>query len=307
MSNVEANTDVCIGVEISSTAMRAVSMKGMVVGKTSVEPLSYKTSVVEQLSAFIGRCRADLGGAARVGIAVPALVGPGRRVVEYSTHIAEFSGLDLAAALGDKSGDSVSVFNDANAAGWAEYQIGAGRGARDMFYATLGTGVGGSFILNGEIWMGHGGYAGEFGYVPVREGGERLEDIASSANIIRRTRSRVNQDNTSSLADVPEGTLTVSMIVEAAKAGDDFSQLMLERTGNYVGIAVASVINLLNIERVILGGPIMEAGELILDPIIETARKRSFLPAFETTKILLGELGDDSAAIGAAMLAGMPR
>ena len=95
------------------------------------------------------------------------------------------------------------------------------------------------------------------------------------------------------------------MIVEAAKAGDDFSQLMLDRTGNYIGIAVASVINLLNIERVIIGGEIMEAGELILDPIIETARKRSFLPSFETTQILQGELGEDAAAIGAAMLAGL--
>lgn len=299
-----SNEEVCIGVEVSSSAMRAVSVAGKEVGRSTGAPIVYTSPVVEQLSTFIERCRTEFGDA-KIGVSVPALVGPGRRVVEYSTHIAEFSGIDLASALGDKDGSAISVFNDANAAAWAEYQIGAGSGARDIFYATLGTGVGGAFILNGEIWMGHGGYAGEFGYVPVREGGERLEDIASSANIIRRTRSRVNQDSTSSLGEVPEGQLTISMIVEAAKAGDDFSQLMLDRTGNYVGIAVASVINLLNIERVIIGGEIMEAGELILDPIIETARKRSFLPAFETTKILPGELGDDAAAIGAAMLAGM--
>lgn len=303
MSNVTPSANACIGVEISSSSMRAVSVAGSVVTNTSAAALSYKTSVVEQLSAFIDKCRTDFG-AGKIGVAVPALVGSGRRVVEYSTHIAELSGLDLVAALGD-DGSAITVYNDANAAGWAEYHNGAGVGARDMFYATLGTGVGGSFILNGEIWMGHGGYAGEFGYVPVREGGERLEDIASTANIIRRTRSRVNQDSTSSLAEVPEGSLTISMIVEAAKAGDDFSQLMLDRTGNYIGIAVASVINLLNIERVIIGGEIMEAGELILDPIIETARKRSFLPSFETTQILQGELGEDAAAIGAAMLAGL--
>jgi len=300
-----SNEEVCIGVEVSSSAMRAVSMAGKAVGRSAATSIAYTSSVVEQLATFIERCRSEFGPASKIGISVPALVGPGRRVVEYSTHIAEFSGLDLPTALGDKEGSSISVFNDANAAAWAEYQIGAGRGARDVFYATLGTGVGGAFILNGEIWMGHGGYAGEFGYVPVREGGERLEDIASSANIIRRTRSRVNQDNTSSLGEVPEGQLTISAIVEAAQAGDDFSQMMLDRTGNYVGIAVASVINLLNIERVIIGGEIMNAGELILDSIIETARKRSFLPAFETTRILPGELGDDAAAIGAAMLAGM--
>jgi len=298
-----SNEEVCIGVEVSSSAMRAVSVTGNTVGGSTAAPIVYSSSVVEQLAAFIERCTTEFGGASKIGVAVPALVGSGCRVVEYSTHIAEFSGLDLALGLGDKQGGRISVFNDANAAAWAEYQIGSGRGARDLFYATLGTGVGGAFILNGEIWMGHGGYAGEFGYVPVREGGERLEDIASSANIIRRTRSRVNQDSTSSLSEIPEGQLTISMIVEAAKTGDDFSQLMLDRTGNYVGIAVASVINLLNIERVIIGGEIMKAGELILEPIIETARKRSFLPAFETTEILPGKLGDDAAAIGAAMLA----
>jgi glucokinase len=89
----------------------------------------------------------------------------------------------------------------------------------------------------------------------------------------------------------------------AANNGDDFAVMMLERTGRSLGIAVGSVINLLSLERVILGGTIMEAGDLILAPIIEEARQRSFQPCFEATKIVSAELGVDGVAIGAALLA----
>jgi len=86
-----SNEEVCIGVEVSSSAMRAVSVAGKTVRTTASAPIVHTSSVVEQLTAFIERCRSEFGGAAKIGVSVPALVGPGRRVVEYSTHIAEFS------------------------------------------------------------------------------------------------------------------------------------------------------------------------------------------------------------------------
>ena len=92
-------------------------------------------------------------------------------------------------------------------------------------------------------------------------------------------------------------------VAREANNGDDFSVMMLERTGKSIGTAVASMINLLSIERIILGGAIMEAGDLILKPIIEEARRRSFQPCFEATKIVAAELGADGVAIGAALLA----
>ena len=131
----------------------------------------------------------------------------------------------------------------------------------------------------------------------------RLEEVASSANIIRRTRSRFHQDNTSSLVDIDENLMTISDIVTAAVAQDDFAKLMLERTGNYVGTAVASVINLLNIERIIVGGEIMQAGTIVLESIIARARELSFSPSFASTVIAAGELGSNASAAGAALLA----
>jgi glucokinase len=171
-----------------------------------------------------------------------------------------------------------------------------------MFYATIGRGVGGALIFDGHIWRGVSGFAGEFGHIAVDADGLKLEDVASREGIVRRTRERFHQDHTSSLSKFGEEEITISDIVTAAENEDDFAQMMLKRTGFYIGTAIASVINLLNIEKIIVGGEIMEAKHLVLDAIIERAGELSFAPSFETTQIVEGELGDNATAIGAAFL-----
>jgi predicted NBD/HSP70 family sugar kinase len=131
----------------------------------------------------------------------------------------------------------------------------------------------------------------------------RLEEVASADNVVRRTRARLHQDNTSSLNRLSEQSLNIADILNAAMADDDFARLMLERTGSYVGTAVASVINLLNIETVVIGGPTMLAGNVLLNAIIRSARELSFGPSFESTLILAGEIGEMASASGAALLA----
>jgi glucokinase len=209
----------------------------------------------------------------------------------------------LAADIEKSTGVRVLVENDANAAAYGELKLGAGRGSSNMFYATLGVGVGGALILNNQIWRGVSGFAGEFGYVAVNSDGMRLEDVASAANIVRRTRTRFNRDSTSSLNKLEEEQISIHKIVEAAENGDDFAGLMLERTGSYVGTAIATVINLLNIEKVVIGGEIMHAGHLVLDSVIRRARELSFGPSFEIADIASGELGESAAAAGVALIA----
>ena len=131
----------------------------------------------------------------------------------------------------------------------------------------------------------------------------KLEEVASTANIIRRTRARFHQDNTSSLNNLAEEAITLDDIIAAAQREDDFAQMMLKRTGAYVGGAVASVINVLNVERIVVGGEIMSAEHLVLDAIIERARELSFKPSFDSTVIVEGSLGENAAAAGAALLA----
>jgi glucokinase len=293
-----------VGIESSVTSFRAVCLRpdGEIVG-TETGPLSPTESNIPQLTSFIASCKGKFGQFDRVGVAVPGLVHRKSGRVTYSAHIPEHSALDLAAEIKKASGVSTFVENDANAAAYGELKLGAGRGSSNLFYATLGIGVGGALILDNHIWRGISGFAGEFGYVAVNSDGLRLEDVASAANIVRRTRTRFNRDSTSSLNALEEEQISIHQIVAAAENGDDFASLMLERTGSYVGTAIATVINLLNIEKVVIGGEIMHAAHLVLDAVVRRARELSFGPSFENTEIVEGELGENAAAIGVALIA----
>jgi glucokinase len=293
-----------VGIEASVNSFRAVRLDaGGAVIATDVGEFTGSDESLPQLTSFIDSLTQKFGSFNRVGIAVPGLVHRQSGRVTYSAHIPEHSAIDLAKEVERASGVSAFVENDANAAAFGELKFGAGRGSSNLFYATLGVGVGGSLILDNKIWRGVSGFSGEFGYVAINSDGMRLEDVASAANIVRRTRTRFNRDSTSSLNRLDEEQITIHTIVEAAENGDDFASLMLERTGSYVGTAIATVINLLNIEKIVIGGEIMHAGHLVLDAVIRRARELSFGPSFEDVEIVEGELGADAAAIGVALLA----
>lgn len=293
-----------MGVEVSTTSLTAVCLdeRRQIVGEHSAD-FVFSEPASQQLIGFIGGLKTMFGNFTNVGLAVPALIAVDGSGIAFSSRIAEFSGLDLAAVIASATGVRAVLENDANAAALGEFHLGAGQGSPNMFYLTLGTGVGGALILDGTLWRGASGYAGEFGYIPVNSEGVRIEEVASSANIIRRARSRIHQDSTSSLVDLDESRLTISDIVAAAEADDDFAKLMLERTGSYVGTGVAIIINVLNIEKIVIGGEIMGGKYTILDAIVARAREFSFGPSFESTVITAGTLGRNAAAAGAALLA----
>lgn len=293
--------DIRVGIELTGTYVTgvAVDASGAVVRRVSLAITSDDQH--EALIKVLGEVRGS-NGPRSIGVAVPGLVDSRSGRVVYSAQGPEKADPHLASSIGSLADVDVVLENDANAAAHAEFVCGAGKGARHMFYATLGEGVGGSFIFDGEIWHGASGFAGEFGYVPINSEGMRLEEVASAANIIRRTQSRFHQDSTSSLGRLSAESLRLEDIISAAQNEDDFAQMMLGRTGVYVGSAIASVINLLNIERIVIGGPIMEAKRPLLSAITERARELSFAPSFAATQIVAGELGANAAAIGAALL-----
>jgi glucokinase len=219
---------------------------------------------------------------------------------------------DLHGELTRATGLRVELENDANAAAYGEYKVGAGRGARNLFYMMIGNGIGGAIILDGKLWTGASGFAGEVGHITIDTEGIEcvcgntgcLETVASGPSIVRRARERLNRDSTSSLSRLAlNKSFTAEDVAHQTKDGDDFALMMIERTGKYIGTGVASVINLLNIELVVLGGGVMDAGALILNPIIQEVKRRAFQPCFEATEIVAAKLGIDGAPIGAALLA----
>jgi glucokinase len=296
-----------VGIDVSGSMLRSVCLDGkdaiVSTFSASVEPSEPRGP---QIVNFITSLKAKFGDFGRVGISFPGLVDRKAQRVAISAQIPEHADADVVNDIHTATGLQITIENDANAAAFGEFKLGAGRGSRNIFYITLGEGVGGAFIFDGEIWRGAAGFAGEFGYVAINSEGKRLEGVASRENIVRRTRNRLHQDNTSSLNNIGEEAITLSAIIAAAEEDDDFAQMMLERTGAYVGSAVASVINLMNIEKIVVGGEIMQAKELVLDAIIDRARKFSFRPSFNSTSIVEGDLGENAAAVGAALLADEP-
>ncbi len=297
------NTDKRVGIEVTNSALLAVCLGSddQVAGSFSLKTDS-GVAVAQDLNSFIEKIKKEFGQFEKVGIAIPGLIDISTSRVEYSAHLPEHTKIDLVKEIANVSGVKAYIENDANAAAFGEYSSGSGRGSKDMFYITLGDGVGGALIFDNKLWHGDSGFAGEFGYFAVNSEGMRLEDLASSRSIVKRTKGRFHQDPTSSLNKTGEDNITIEDVVREAKNEDDFAQLMLERTGFYVGTAVASVINLLNIERIVVGGEIMRAENLVLDAIRARAKELSFAPSFKTVEIVQGSLGRNAAAIGVALL-----
>jgi glucokinase len=313
MSTPSPNEQHYVGVELCAGSARAalVTSDGRVVA--SREGALAGVDLGVQVARLVSELR-DAGQArvAAVGVGVPGLVNPQTGRVVISSDLPAVVREDLRASLGQATGLPVALDNDANAGAFGEYAAGAGRGSRNMFYVTIGTGIGGALILDGRLWRGASGFAGEFGHITIDPEGVDcacgnigcLETVASAPNIVRRTHERLMRDSTSSLSRLGlNKNFTAADIAHEARGGDDFAALMMARTGRYIGTAIAAVINLLNTERVVLGGGVMDAGELILNPIIEEARRRSFQPNFESTQIVAAVLGPDAVPIGAALLA----
>lgn len=263
---------------------------------------------ITKLVSALGKARAIKS----VGVGIPGLVNRETDRVLMSTGLPSVVRADLHSDLMKATGLRFELENDANAAAYGEYKAGAGRDARDLFYIGIGESIGGAIILDGNLWIGASGCAGEVGHITIDTEGVEcvcgntgcLETVASAPNIVRRARERLDRDSTSSLSRLAMNEVfTAANLAHEATNGDDFSIMMIERTGRFIGTAVASIINLLSIERIVLGGGVMEAGDLILKPIIKEAGKRSFQPCFESTKIVAAELGADGVAIGAALLA----
>jgi glucokinase len=313
MSATTSSTQHFVGVELSPAVVRAalVGPNAQVVERREEAPAH--GDEVGQIARLVASLRdAAPGGVGGVGVGVPGLVAPGTGRVVISSDLPGLTRGDFRADLAAAAGLPVAVENDANAGAIGEHMAGAGRGSRTLFYVTIGTGIGGALVFDGRLWRGVSGFAGEFGHITIDPEGVEcacgnigcLETVASASNIVRRAHERLYRDNTSSLSRLAlNKEFTAADIAREARNGDDFALLMIERTGRYIGTAVAAVINLLNVEHVVLGGGVMEAGSLILDPIIREAGRRSFQPCFEAARIAAATLGPDAVPIGAAVLA----
>ncbi|GAB6933220.1 ROK family glucokinase [Calditerricola satsumensis] len=311
-----------IGVDIGGTAIKAgvVDEGGRIVEKREIPTATHEgpDRVLERLVNLIVELKsvADDAGAAvgGVGVGVP---GPAldveRGVVIQAVNLG-WENVPLRDRLvAGLPGLPVAVDNDANLAALGEAWTGGGRGAQDLLVITVGTGVGGGVVIGGRVHHGADGLAGEIGHVTVRpEGGHRcncgktgcLETEASATAIIREATAAAQSGRSARLAEAlaQNGALTARDVVEAAQAGDGVAQAILAHAGQTLGLALANAANLLNPERIVVGGGVSHAGELLFAPLREAYRAYA-LPAVAKRPVVPAELGNDAGLIGAACLA----
>jgi glucokinase len=307
-----SKSSLLIGMYFSGPRLQAalINDSGQVLERREAT-ISPKT-MVPQVATIARELGSQGGDVSALGFGIPGLVNRQTDVVIVSPDLPTGIRENLHKELTEATGLRVELENDANAAAYGEFKAGAGRGSHNIFYMMIGNGIGGAIILDGKLWTGTSGFAGEVGHITIDTEGMQcvcgntgcLETVASAPSIVRRARERLHRDSTSSLSRLGlNKDFTADDVAHEAKEGDDFALMMIERTGKYIGTGVASVINLLNIEKIILGGGVMDAGSLILNPIIQEARRRAFQPCFEATQIVAGTLGRDAITVGAAMLA----
>lgn len=311
-----------IGVDIGGTAIKAgvVDEAGHIVEKREVPTATHEgpDRVLERLVELITQLKAvaEASGAAvgGVGVGVP---GPDldveRGVVIRAVNLG-WKNVPLRDRLiAGLPGLPVSVNNDANLAALGEAWVGGGKGAQHLLLITVGTGVGGGVVIGGRVYPGADSLAGEIGHVTVRpEGGHRcncgktgcLETEASATAIIREAREAARSGRSPHLAGIlaRNGVLTARDVVEAAQAGDEVAQALFAYAGRVLGLALANAANLLNPERIVVGGGVSHAGELLFVPLQEAYRAHA-LPAVAKRPVVPAELGNDAGLIGAARLA----
>jgi len=301
-----------IGIDLSGPSIRANVIDASGKMLEALDAPKEQQRIVEQVAHITNTFQVRNQRISAIGIAIPGLVNRQIDRVVVSRDLPDTVREDLHSELSKATGLRVEIENDANAGAYGEYRLGAGQGSRNMFYMTIGQGIGGAIIIDGKLWTGASGFAGEVGHITIDTEGLEctcgnfgcLETVASGPNIVRRAKDRLYRDNTSSLSRLAMNRdFTADDMAREARNGDDFSLMMIERTAKYIGTGVATIINLLNVERVVLGGGVMDAGELILNPIIAEVKRRAFQPCFEATQIVAATLGSTAIPLGAALLA----
>lgn len=251
------------------------------------------------------------GPIAAIGVGFPGLVNHATQQVVRLPNVSSLAGIDLRRQFQETFGVPVNFENNTNAAAVAEMKLGVAEGVNDWLYLRIGYGVGAALVLDGNLRRGKSGFAGEIGHLNIDPEGIEcacgstgcLETIASAPNIVRRTRARLRRDSTSSLSRLFErGEFSYDDIIVAATNGDDLAKMMMQRTGYFIGMAVADLINVLNLSLVVVGGT-PAARPLLVPAIAEESRRRAFDEAMADCEIVAARLGEEAGVIGAALLA----
>ncbi len=247
-----------------------------------------------------------------IGLGVPGPIASEAGMVLAPPIMPGWDGYPIQASLEEKWNLPVSLNNDAELGAIGEWAYGAGRGENFLAYIKVGTGIGSGILLNGQVYRGATGSAGEIGHLTIEENGPLcecgnvgcLEALAGGRAIARQAKEAIRKGNRTLLASLgPIEEITARDVASAARRGDLVAQQIISRAGSYLGIAIAGLVNLLNPRMVIVGGGVAQVGDLLLQPIRDTVARRSLLASARTVKINTAVLRRHSSSMGAVVQA----
>jgi len=301
------------GIDLGGTQLRVAiaDVRGRIrtVVREPTEAAGGKQHVIDRMVAAVGQALEQDGARARqvraLGIGMPGPLDPAAGLVLQPANLPGFRNVPLNRIMTRATHIPTFIHHDAHLAALGEYRRGAARGAHDLIYVTVSTGIGAGILLKGELYSGAHGIAGEVGHIVVQKDGPRctcgnygcVEAIASGTGISRAAREAAPATPDSALHGIENPT--PEDVARAARAGDRLAIGILENAGAYLGIALGTLINLFNPDMIVLGGPVLKSGPPLLGPMRKSMVASSWPSARRGLRIVRPMLGADAGLIGA--------
>ena len=315
MNTVIKGSDLTIGIDIGGTKISAgvVDSSGNLIDSSKCstpaeggkELISSVVNLVKELNK-----KHEIKG---IGISIAALISSDYGTIVGAPNIANLSKLNFVNEIKEEFKLPIIVENDANAAMWAEFKFGNARGLNPVMFFIIGTGVGGGLVIDGKLFKGANGIGAEFGHMCVVPDGLLcgcgskgcIEQYASGGALIRYANEALlaNPDKSEEVLSFGEGKLSGAALTKAAKAGNELALAVFSKQADWLGLACASYSLIIDPQAIIIGGGVVDAGELFLAPV--RAAMRKYMPFAEShvpPKIVAAKFGNDAGLIGAAEL-----
>jgi glucokinase len=306
-----------IGLDVGGTkiAGAVVTGCGHITDRLAIPtPTTSDRTIVQALLDLVAELRQRNPGIEAVGVGAAGIVEWPRGYIRWAPNNS-YRDLPLKDLLADATGLPTVVDNDANAAAWAEARLGLGTTYDNLAFVTVGTGLGGGLLLGGQLYRGRSGLAAELGHMIINPGGEVcgcgnrgcLEAMASGTALERLGRAAVAAHPLSRLAQLAGGdphNLTGCCIFEAARCGDSLARSLFDKIGYWLGVGIASLTSIFELELVVIGGGLVKTGDLLLGPARASLDSFAFSPEYRPVPpIRAGTFGPDAGVVGAAHLA----
>ncbi|MCL4691129.1 MAG: ROK family protein [Candidatus Hydrogenedentes bacterium] len=314
-------SDWALGLEIGGTKLQAAlgSRDGIIAHRqrgaadSSAGAESILSWFDHSIPALLEQAAKDGPRVTAIGVGFGGPVDSAAGTALVSHQVGGWSGFPLKRWFEERFDLPATIANDANAAGWAEYCCGAGKGTRTFCYMNIGSGIGGAFVINGQLHDGHGFGAAEIGHTyvpdftsPAPGAADKLEHLCSGWSIEKRVRMVASLEPSSPLAmhcSNNPNAITCAMLADAAREGDPVALQEIEQVAAALGHALSKVITLIHPEFVALGGGVRLMGDVLLDPIRKHVDALVFGPYRDRYRIVPCALGEDVVLVGGLLLA----